>query len=90
LESGTSSIICSTYADQPFWGERITGLKIGRHIPFPTLTKEKLIEAIQSLDNESVRVRAAEIGKRIKAEKGLKNALDWVEKNLPTAPVYKN
>jgi sterol 3beta-glucosyltransferase len=90
LESGTPSIICSTYADQPFWGERITELKIGRHIPFPTLTKENLIEAIQALDNESIKVRATEIGKRIKAENGLKNALDWIEKRLPTAPVYKN
>jgi sterol 3beta-glucosyltransferase len=90
LESGTPSIICSTYADQPFWGERITELKIGRHIPFPILTKENLIEAIQSLDNITVRERAAEIGKRIKAENGLKNAMDWVEKHLVTAPVYKN
>jgi sterol 3beta-glucosyltransferase len=90
LESGTPSIICSTYADQPFWGERITELKIGRHIPFPTLTKENLIQAIQALNNESIRVRSAEIGKRIKAENGLQNALDWVEKRLPTAPVYEN
>jgi UDP:flavonoid glycosyltransferase YjiC (YdhE family) len=70
--------------------ERITELKIGRHIPFPTLTKENLTQSIQTLDNESVRVLAAEIGKRIKAEKGLKNALDWIEKRLPTAPVFKN
>jgi hypothetical protein len=39
LESGTPSIICSTYADQPFWGERITDLNIGRHIPFPALDR---------------------------------------------------
>jgi sterol 3beta-glucosyltransferase len=90
LESGTPSIICSTYADQPFWGERITDLKIGRHIPFPKLTKENLIQAIQELNHESIRARAAEIGKNIKAENGLQNALNWVEKHLPTLPVYKN
>lgn len=33
----------------------------------------------QALDNEPVRQRAAEIGKRMKAEQGLKNALNWIE-----------
>jgi sterol 3beta-glucosyltransferase len=90
LESGTPSIIISTYADQPFWGERITNLNIGRHIPFPALTKENLMQAIQELNDNSVRSRAAEIGKRIKAEKGLHDALAWIEQRLPTAPIYKN
>jgi sterol 3beta-glucosyltransferase len=90
LESGTPSIICSTYGDQPFWGERITDLNIGRHIPFPALTKENLKQAIQELNDNSVRSRAAEIGKRIKAEKGLDDALAWIEQRLPTAPIYKN
>ncbi|MDB5083338.1 MAG: glycosyl transferase, family 28 [Bacilli bacterium] len=90
LESGTPSIICSTYGDQPFWGERITELNIGRHIPFPKLTKENLTRAIQELQNESVRDKAAEMGKRIKAENGVQNALDWLEKRLPTLPTYMN
>jgi sterol 3beta-glucosyltransferase len=90
LESGTPSIICSTFADQPFWGERITDLNIGRHIPFAALTKENLLQAIQELSHKSVRSRAAEIGKRIKAEKGLDDALAWIEQRLPTAPIYKN
>jgi sterol 3beta-glucosyltransferase len=90
LESGTPSIICSTYADQPFWGERITDLNIGRHIPFPALTKANLMQAIQELNDNSVRSRATEIGKSIKAEKGLHDALAWIEQILPTAPIYKN
>jgi sterol 3beta-glucosyltransferase len=90
LESGTPSIICSTFADQPFWGERITDLNIGRHIPFAALTKENLLQAIQELSHKSVRSRAAEIGKRIKAENGLDDALAWIEQRLPTAPIYKN
>jgi sterol 3beta-glucosyltransferase len=48
---------------------------------------------LQYADHESLFPRcscAAEIGKRIKAENGLQNALDWVEKRLPTVPVYKN
>jgi sterol 3beta-glucosyltransferase len=90
LESGTPSVICSTYADQPFWGERITDLKIGRHIPFPKLTTENMIQAIQELQHDDVKARAAEIGKRMKAENGLQNALAWIEKQLPSAPVYRN
>jgi UDP:flavonoid glycosyltransferase YjiC (YdhE family) len=30
------------------------------------------------------------VAPEILAENGLKNDLDWVEKHLPTAPVYKN
>ena len=89
-ESGTPAIICSTYADQPFWGERITELGIGEHIPFPSLTKEKLLRSIRKLQAPDVRQRATEISKRIKAETGLQTALDFLENQIPTAPVYKN
>lgn len=88
LASGTPSMICSTYADQPFWGERITELNVGRHLPFPKMTKENLTRAIQDLQDESVKARAAELGKSIKAENGLQNAMDWLEKHLSAVPIY--
>ncbi|MDG5789625.1 glycosyltransferase [Evansella sp. AB-P1] len=91
LESGVPSIICSTYADQPFWGERITEINIGRHIPFPKLTKQNLTDAILELHNNSVIEKAAEIGKRMKSENGLQNALEIINTHLERGlPVYRN
>jgi hypothetical protein len=58
-----------------------------RHIPFPKLIKKNLTQAIQELQSESIRKRAAETGKRIKPENGLQHAVDWVEKRLRTAPI---
>lgn len=66
--------------------KHVTERNIGRHIPFPKLTRENLTRAIQDLQNESVRARAAELGKRIKAENGLKNALDWLVTHR--SPIY--
>lgn len=90
IESGTPSIICSTYADQPFWGERVTELGIGRHIPFPKLTQEKLLRAIRELQTKAVRAKASAVASQMKAENGLASALKFVEKQYPTAPVYRN
>lgn len=89
-ENGIPAIVCSTYADQPFWGERLAELGIGAHIPFPSLGKENLLASIRKLQAPDVRRRAAEIASRIKAESGLRTALDFLERQAPTAPVYKN
>jgi sterol 3beta-glucosyltransferase len=89
-EAGTPSIICSVYADQPFWGERVATHNIGRHIPLAKLTQTKLIQAIRELQSDSIKTRAAEMGNRIKKENGLQWALEWVERQLPTVPIYRN
>ncbi|MBU9713626.1 glycosyltransferase [Evansella tamaricis] len=90
LESGVPSIICSTYADQPFWGERITELNIGRHIPFPKLTKQNLTNALLELKNDRVKEKATAIGMRMKTENGLENALEMIDRHIERVPVYNN
>ncbi|MBJ6362494.1 glycosyltransferase [Paenibacillus sp. GCM10012307] len=90
IESGVPSIICSTYADQPFWGERIVELGIGRHIPFSKLNQEKLLQAIRELQDPVVYKIAATVAKQMKAENGLETALKFLERQIPTAPVFKN
>lgn len=90
IESGVPAIICSTYADQPFWGERITALGIGRHIPFPKLTQKKLLQGIRELQSPEVLARASNVARRMKAENGLETALKFLDDQIPTAPVYQN
>ncbi len=88
LESGVPTIICSIFADNPLWGERLERLKIGKHIRFRNIDKNKLIHAIKYLQNEEIRKRAKLIGSKVREENGLKTALDLIEKYLPDAPVY--
>jgi UDP:flavonoid glycosyltransferase YjiC (YdhE family) len=90
VESGTPTIICSIFADNPLWGEQLRRLNIGRHIRFSKLNKAKLIKAIKELQDEKIRANALKIGKKISAENGLRNAIDLIEKYLPTAPIYIN
>jgi len=87
-ESGTPTIICSIFADNPLWGERLETLKIGKHIKFKELTKVKLIAAIKALQNEEIKKRAKATAEHVKAENGLKSALDFLEANLKNAVVY--
>jgi sterol 3beta-glucosyltransferase len=88
LESGVPAIVCSIFADNPLWGERLERLQIGKHIRFKELDKKKIIKAIKQLQNDKIRSVAVEIGNKVRAENGLKNALDLIEKQLPVAPVY--
>ncbi|MEO8854749.1 MAG: glycosyltransferase [Ginsengibacter sp.] len=87
LEAGIPTLICSIFADNPFWGERITKLGVGKHIRFKELTKEKIIKALKELQNETTRKKVADLGKRLKAENGLRIALDFIEQKIHTAPV---
>lgn len=90
LESGIPTVICSIFADQPFWAERIREHGIGRHIPYRKLTTARLAKAIRELQSPSVRAKAAEMGNRIRQENGLQEAVAWIGQQLPTAPVFRN
>jgi len=88
LESGIPTIICSIFWDNPLWGERLKVLDVGAHIRFKDLDKEKLLQAIRQLRLEDKKKKAADIAKRVREEKGLKSAVDLIEKYLTSAPVY--
>jgi sterol 3beta-glucosyltransferase len=88
LESGIPTIICSIFWDNPLWGERLKKLKVGAHIRFKDLDKEKLIHAIKELLPGDKKRKAAKMGERVREEKGLKSAVDLIEKYLSSAPVY--
>ena len=88
LESGVPTIICSIFADNPLWGERLERLNIGKHIRFKELDKNKMIKAIQYLQNDKIRSNAMQTGDKVRAENGLKTAVDLIEYHLPKAPIY--
>jgi sterol 3beta-glucosyltransferase len=90
LESGVPTIICSIFADNPLWGERLERLNIGKHIRFKDIDKNKIIKAIRHLQNDKIRSRAMQIGGKVRAENGLKTAVDMIGYYLPKAPIYSS
>lgn len=89
--TGTPAFVCSGTAEQAFWGERIDRLGIGRHLPARRMAPDHLAREIRDMmEDETMRIWAAAQGGAIRAERGLLHALEWVEKQLPDAPVFTN
>lgn len=81
LRSGAPSIVVPHAADQPFWGSRVAAIGAGpRPIPVNRLTTENLAQALEQAETEAIRNRAAEIGRRIRSEDGVVQAVALIEK----------
>lgn len=82
LRSGKPSCVVPFVFDQFYWGGRIAQLGVGTNpIPFKKLTVKRLQEAIQlGIHDRRMQGAAAELGRRIQAEKGIENAVDVIEK----------
>ena len=81
LRAGRPTMICPFFGDQPFWGRTVHGLGAGpRPIMQKTLTADSLANALDQLVfNERIRDRAEEIGKALRAEDGVANAVSFLE-----------
>jgi sterol 3beta-glucosyltransferase len=81
LAAGVPSIVTPFFADQPFWGQRVYELGVG---PTPIarrrLTVDTLAEAIgHAVSDTEMRKRASLLGERIRAEKGITQAVTLIE-----------
>ncbi len=68
LRAGLPTMVCSVWADQPFWGRRIETLGAGAHVPFKRLDAHELEAGLRRLLSDPVRERAAALGEEIRAE----------------------
>jgi len=77
LRAGVPSFAVPFFADQPFWGRTLYRLGVGpAPIPRRRLTVERLADALsQATRDDALRIRAAEIGRRIRAEDGVGQAV---------------
>lgn len=80
LRNNLPPIIVSFYTDQPTWGKIVEQKKIGAHIPVKKLTTGKLIEAIQFAQTAEIKSNVLAVGKLIRNEDGLENAVNEIEK----------
>jgi UDP:flavonoid glycosyltransferase YjiC (YdhE family) len=87
LRAGVPSIIIPFMADQPFWGHRVFELGVGpRPIPRKELSVDRLAHAIhEAVGSQAMRRRAADLGRRIRAEDGVGEAIDIIHRYVGIA-----
>lgn len=86
VSAGLPSLVCSVFADQPFWGERLRALGVGTHVPFASLDKKALETGLQRALEPDVQQRAAHLGAKLRAERGAdQRAADMVEAAAATS-----
>lgn len=84
LRAGVPAVIVPFTVDQPFWGNRVKALGAGMEpIPAKGLTTDKLAEAIERVTSDpKMRRRAESIGRLIRSEDGVGNAVQVVKQYL--------
>lgn len=77
LRAGVPSVLVPYFADQHFWGQRVWRMGVGpQPVPRKELTVTRLTAAINAaVHNLTLRRRAAEIGRQIRAERGVETAV---------------
>lgn len=83
LRAGVPGIITPGGGDQSAWADLVVKLGVGLRTPgFKSLTAEKLANAIHLAVNDSaLRARAAALGEKIRAEKGIARAVEVIERH---------
>ncbi len=83
LRAGVPSLITPVAADQYAWAERVVKSGVGPPVPdLKSLTAEKLAGAIRTaLSDSALRARAARLGETIRAENGVAQAVDIIERH---------
>ncbi len=84
LRAGVPSIIVPFLFDQFYWGKRISSLGVGPEpIPHRKLSVERLAEAISiAVADTQIRQRAAELGEKIRAEDGVREAVEAIQRYI--------
>jgi UDP:flavonoid glycosyltransferase YjiC (YdhE family) len=85
LLAGVPSIIIPFAWDQPFWGRRVAEIGVGPSpIPRQRLSAERLAAAIHTATSDKVmQARAAAVGRQIRAEDGVAQAVAAFHSHLP-------
>lgn len=67
LRAGIPTVVCSVFADQPFWGARLVDAGVGAHIRFKDLDRVGLENALRTVLSAKVRKAADELGPRLRS-----------------------
>jgi sterol 3beta-glucosyltransferase len=84
--AGAPQVVCSLFADQPFWGRRIQRLGAGLHLPFKRLSVDSLKAAVLGVLDDAKSQAAAALAQSMHGEDGLSAACNALE-TLARAPL---
>lgn len=78
LRAGRPTLIVPHMGDQPFWARRVRDLGVGvKSVPRHALTAERLAAGLRQLaSDQTMRARAAALGEKLRAERGVERAVD--------------
>ena len=81
FRAGVPSVLVPHLGDQLFWAKRVEELGVGpQPIPRRKLTAQRLAAAITlATTDQDMRARAAALGERIRAEDGVRRAIEIIE-----------
>lgn len=84
LRSGVPSLVLPYNYDHPFWARRVFELGVGpAPIRLRDLTEDQLADALhQLLHDQEMRQRAAELGRRMRAEDGCARAVEQIHATI--------
>ncbi len=68
LSAGLPTLICSVFADQPFWGTQLKRLGVGAHLRFANLDADGFEAGLRTLLQEPTVAAAQALGQRLRAE----------------------
>lgn len=80
LRAGIPCAICPFFGDQTFWGHRVASLGVGpAPIPRKKLDVDTLAQALNAMNSSLMRAMAMQVGFRMRAEGGAKEAVRQLE-----------
>ena len=80
IAAGLPTLVCSLFADQPFWGAQLERLGAGAHIGFAKLDAPRLERALRQLLEPAVAVRARSLADGMRSESNaVARAADLIE-----------
>jgi len=78
--AGIPSVVTPVFGDQPFWAARLERLGVSpAALPRGKLTAQSLATAIAVADTADMRMKARELGERIRTEQGVHEAIRTLE-----------
>ncbi|MEZ4644342.1 MAG: glycosyltransferase [Chloroflexota bacterium] len=82
LRAGIPNILIPHGMDQPFWGRQVAALGAGpKPITLRKLDTGSLIDALTQVNSSAMRARAQEVGRQIRAEDGVGQAVRIIEQH---------
>ncbi|MBF6353226.1 glycosyltransferase family 1 protein [Nocardia higoensis] len=85
LRCGLPAVVVGVHSDQFYYGWRMTALGIGGGFPYPSLTENRLYQALTAALTPESRREAAELGRAVAAENGVAATADEVERLVKQA-----